>query len=121
MGGSSCLLFRTRGSERKVNLTRSKYKLKNKDIKILKAKILKSGLSISSLVATAWSSASTFRGSDLRGGANGARIRLEPQKNWEVNKPEQLEKVLSVYENISSETGVSLADIIILGGNLGIE
>ena len=94
---------------------------KDYDIKSVKSKIDEAGLSIQELVETAWASASTFRGSDLRGGANGARIRLEPQKNWEVNKPEQLEKVLSAYENISSETGVSVADIIILGGNLGIE
>ncbi|MEC9097694.1 MAG: peroxidase family protein, partial [Pseudomonadota bacterium] len=94
---------------------------KDYDINSVKSKIDEAGLSIQELVETAWASASTFRGSDLRGGANGARIRLEPQKNWEVNKPEQLEKVLSAYENISSETGVSVADIIILGGNLGIE
>ena len=94
---------------------------KDYDINSVKSKIDEAGLSIQELVETAWASASTFRGSDLRGGANGARIRLEPQKNWEVNKPEQLEKVLSAYENISSETGVSVADIIVLGGNLGIE
>ncbi len=94
---------------------------KDYDINSVKSKIDEAGLSIQELVETAWASASTFRGSDLRGGANGARIRLEPQKNWEVNKPEQLEKVLSAYENISSETGVSVADIMIVGGNLGIE
>ena len=94
---------------------------KDYDVKSVKSKIEESSLSIQELVETAWASASTFRGSDLRGGANGARIRLEPQKSWEVNKPEQLEKVLSVYETISSETGASIADIIILGGNHGIE
>ena len=73
------------------------------------------------MVETAWASASTYRGSDMRGGANGARIRLAPQKNWEVNKPEQLAKVLDVYEKISAETGASMADIIVLAGNLGIE
>jgi catalase-peroxidase len=73
------------------------------------------------MVETAWASASTFRSSDLRGGANGARIRLEPQKNWEVNNPEQLSKILDIYEKISLETGASVADIIVLSGNLGIE
>ena len=73
------------------------------------------------MVETAWASASTFRGSDMRGGANGARIRLEPQKNWEVNKPEQLSKVLGVLEGIASESGVSVADVIVLAGNVGIE
>ncbi len=99
------------------------------DIKYLKKKISDSKLSISELVYTAWSSASTFRGSDKRGGANGARIRLEPQKSWEVNEPEQLNKVLKVFKKIqtefnSSQLGdkeVSLADIIILGGCVGIE
>ena len=94
---------------------------KDYDISLVKKEIEESGLSIQELVETAWASASTYRGSDLRGGANGARIRLEPQRNWEVNKPSQLEKVLSVYETISSNTGVSVADIIILGGNVGIE
>jgi catalase-peroxidase len=94
----------------------------------LKDKILKSGLSISELVSTAWSSASTFRGSDKRGGANGGRIRLAPQKNWEANNPVQLEKVLSVLESIQKEfndasTGskVSIADLIVLGGSAAIE
>ena len=73
------------------------------------------------MVETAWASASTFRNSDLRGGANGARIRLAPQKDWEANKPEQLARVLSVYESISDETGASIADIIVLAGNVGIE
>ena len=94
----------------------------------LKAKVLASGLSISQLVSTAWGSASTFRGSDKRGGANGARIRLEPQKNWEVNQPEELAKVIATLERIQSEfnnsegaTKISLADLIILGGNAAVE
>ena len=91
------------------------------DVDALKTKIVESGLSVQELVETAWASASTFRGSDMRGGANGARIRLEPQKNWEVNKPEQLSKVLGVLEGISSESGVSVADVIVLAGNVGIE
>jgi catalase-peroxidase len=100
-----------------------------KDIADLKGKILASGLSISELVSTAWASASTFRGSDKRGGANGARIRLAPQKDWEVNQPEQLAKVLETLEGIqkafnSAQSGgkkVSLADLIVLGGCAGIE
>ncbi|HYF37958.1 MAG TPA: catalase/peroxidase HPI, partial [Prosthecobacter sp.] len=99
------------------------------DIKALKAKILGSGLSISQLVSTAWASASTFRGSDLRGGANGARIRLAPQKDWEVNQPGQLARVLKTLEGIQSEFNdsakkgkkVSLADLIVLGGCAAIE
>ena len=101
----------------------------DQDVASLKTKILDSGLSVSELVSTAWASASTFRGSDLRGGANGARIRLAPQKDWEVNQPAQLTKVLNTLEGIQSEfnfaqTGgkkVSLADLIILGGCAGIE
>jgi catalase-peroxidase len=99
------------------------------DIADLKGKILASGLPISRLVYTAWSSASTFRGSDMRGGANGARIRLEPQKNWEVNQPDQLQTVLQTLEGIQKEfndaqTGgkkVSLADLIVLGGCAAVE
>ncbi len=99
------------------------------DMVILKNKILSSGLSVSELVSTAWASASTFRGGDKRGGANGARIRLVPQKNWEVNNPPQLAKVLDVLENIQIEFNntqsgnkkVSLADLIVLGGNAAIE
>jgi len=99
------------------------------DIQALKAKILASGLSISELVYTAWSSAATFRGSDKRGGANGARIHLEPQRNWEVNMPEQLSKVLGVLEGIQKEFNagaaggkkVSLADLIVLGGCAAVE
>ena len=101
----------------------------DKDIKELKGKILDSGLSVSELVSTAWASASTFRGSDKRGGANGARIRLAPQKDWEVNNPEQLSKVLSTYETIqqwfnenqSGDKKVSMADLIVLGGAAAIE
>ena len=73
------------------------------------------------MVETAWASASTFRGTDMRGGANGARIRLEPQRSWEVNKPNELSKVLDVYTSISEKTGASIADVIVLAGNVGIE
>jgi len=100
-----------------------------RDIASLKGKILASGLSVSQLVSTAWASASTFRGSDKRGGANGARIRLAPQKDWEVNQPEQLQKVLKTLESIQSEFNkaqsggkkVSLADLIVLAGCAGVE
>ena len=99
------------------------------DIAALKAKILASGLSVSELVSTAWASASTFRGSDKRGGANGARIRLAPQKDWEVNEPAQLAKVLQTLESIQKEFNapqsggkkVSLADLIVLGGGAAVE
>jgi catalase-peroxidase len=91
------------------------------DLASVKAKIAASGLSISDRVATAWDSARTFRGSDMRGGANGARIRLAPQKDWEGNEPARLTKVLSVLEGIAAQTGASLADVIVLAGNLGIE
>ena len=98
------------------------HKLTDKDITTLKEKIAASGLTISQLVSTAWASASTFRGSDKRGGANGARIRLAPQKNWEVNNPAQLAKVLQTLEGIQKEfKNVSLADLIVLAGNVGIE
>ena len=100
------------------------YKLiSHKEIAKLKGKILDSGLSASELVATAWASASTFRGSDMRGGANGARIRLAPQKDWEVNQPEQLAKVLETLEGIQSNFNktVSLADLIVLAGCAGVE
>jgi len=107
-------------------IPKQKYKLKKNDINNLKSKILKSGLSVSDLVTTAWASASTFRGSDKRGGANGARIRLEPQKSWEVNNPKKLSKVLSKLEKIKKgfdtrKKNVSLADLIVLGGNVGVE
>jgi catalase-peroxidase len=91
------------------------------DIAVVKAKILASGLSISDRVATAWDSARTFRGSDKRGGANGARIRLAPQKDWEGNEPVRLARALAAYDAIASETGVSVADLIVLGGNSAIE
>ena len=91
------------------------------DVNAVKTKIADSGLSIQEMIETAWASASTYRGTDMRGGANGARIRLEPQKNWEANKPEQLSKVLSTLESIASETGASVADVIVLAGNVGIE
>ncbi|MFC2082164.1 catalase/peroxidase HPI, partial [Bacteroidota bacterium] len=100
--------------------------INDKDIASLKSKILDSGLSVSQLVSTAWASASTFRGSDKRGGSNGARIRLAPQKNWEVNNPAQLAKVIETLEGIQKEFNsggnmVSLADLIVLGGCAGIE
>lgn len=103
--------------------------INDQDIASLKAKILSSGLSVSELVSTAWASASTFRGSDKRGGANGARIALAPQKDWAVNQPAQLAKVLQVLKGIAEEfnntqsnaTSVSLADLIVLGGSAGIE
>ncbi|SDS35110.1 catalase/peroxidase HPI [Pseudomonas oryzae] len=91
------------------------------DVAAVKAKIAASGLSVSELVCTAWDSARTFRGSDNRGGANGARIRLAPQKDWEGNEPARLAKVLAVYEKIAAETGASVADVIVMGGNLGVE
>ena len=91
------------------------------DVKAVKAKIAATGLSVAEMVATAWDSARTFRGSDFRGGANGARIRLTPQKDWEGNEPARLEKVLKALEPIAKETGVSMADLIVLAGNLGVE
>jgi catalase-peroxidase len=103
--------------------------IEDNDIKLLKEKLLTSGLSISSLISTAWASASTFRGSDKRGGSNGARLRLSPQKNWEVNNPAQLSKVLETLERIQTEFNqsqkdgkqLSLADLIVLGGCAAIE
>ncbi len=91
------------------------------DVATVKAKIAAAGLLVSKMVATAWDSARTYRGSDHRGGANGARIRLAPQKDWAGNEPERLAKVLAVYEKIALETGASVADVIVLGGNVGIE
>jgi len=91
------------------------------DVAAVKAKIADAGLSVADMVATAWDSARTFRGSDMRGGANGARIRLAPQKDWEGNEPERLARVLAVLEPIAAETGASIADVIVLAGNLGIE
>lgn len=94
---------------------------KDYDVNTVKAKIAAAGLSISEMVATAWDSARTFRGSDMRGGANGARIRLAPQKDWEGNEPARLNKVLTVLEAIAMEHKASLADVIILAGNVGVE
>ena len=91
------------------------------DVATLKKKILESRLSISEMVSTAWASASTFRGTDKRGGANGARIRLAPQKDWEVNNPTDLSKILKVYMDLSDESGFSVADLIVLGGNAAVE
>lgn len=91
------------------------------DVAAVKAKIAASGLSVSDMVATAWDSARTYRGSDMRGGANGARIRLAPQKDWEGNEPARLARVLGVLEGIAADTGASVADVIVLAGNLGVE
>lgn len=93
----------------------------NYDVAAVKAKIAAAGLSVGDMVATAWDSARTFRGSDYRGGANGARIRLAPQKDWEGNEPARLAKVLAAYAKIAAETGASVADVIVLGGNVGLE
>lgn len=93
----------------------------NYDIDALKSKIQASGLSVQELVATAWDSARTYRGSDLRGGANGARLRLAPQKDWAGNEPERLAKVLSILEPLAAEAGASIADTIVLAGNVGLE
>ncbi|MEP3345323.1 MAG: catalase/peroxidase HPI [Litoreibacter sp.] len=91
------------------------------DVSAVKAKIAASGLSMSEMVSTAWDSARTYRGSDMRGGANGARIRLAPQKDWDGNEPTRLAKVLGVLEGIAADTGASVADVIVLAGNLGVE
>ena len=93
----------------------------NYDVNLVKEKIASSTLSVQEMIETAWASASTFRRSDMRGGANGARIRLAPQKNWEANKPEQLSKVINTLESIAKKTGASVADVIVLAGNVGIE
>ena len=93
----------------------------NYDVDAVKAEIAKSGLTIQEMVETAWASASTYRGTDMRGGANGARIRLAPQKDWQANKPDQLQRVLSVLEPIAAAAGASVADVIVLAGNVGIE
>ncbi len=94
---------------------------KDYDVATVKAKIAASGLSVAEMVSTAWDSARTFRGSDKRGGANGARIRLAPQKDWEGNEPARLAKALAIYDKIAAETGASIADVIVLAGNIGIE
>jgi len=91
------------------------------DVDAVKAKIAAAGLATGDMVATAWDSARTYRGSDMRGGANGARIRLAPQKDWEGNEPDRLAKVLTVYEAIAADTGASVADVIVLAGNVGVE
>ena len=91
------------------------------DVASVKKEIIDANLTVQQMVETAWASASTFRSTDLRGGANGSRIRLAPQKDWDVNKPDQLMKILDTYASISSKTGVSIADIIVLAGNVGIE
>jgi len=91
------------------------------DVKAVKAKIAASGLSVSEMVTTAWDSARTYRGSDMRGGTDGARIRLAPQKDWEGNEPARLKKVLGVLEGIAAQTGASVADVIVLAGNVGVE
>ncbi|OWY17690.1 catalase/peroxidase HPI [Thioclava sp. JM3] len=91
------------------------------DVEAVKEKIAASDLSVAELVSTAWDSARTYRGSDMRGGANGARIRLAPQKDWEGNEPARLQKVLSVLEPIAAEAGASVADVIVLAGNVGVE
>ena len=95
--------------------------LSDNEEKAVRTELANSGLTQQQMIETAWASASTFRGSDNRGGANGARIRLEPQKNWEVNNPSQLASVLEVYEQIAADTGASIADIIVIGGAVGIE
>ncbi|TNJ44930.1 catalase/peroxidase HPI [Tamlana fucoidanivorans] len=99
------------------------YELSKADVSALKNQIVASGLTVSELVKTAWASASTYRGSDMRGGANGGRIRLGPQKDWEVNNPNELAKVLSVYEGIQKgfNGAISIADLIVLGGSVGVE
>ncbi|MFA4132923.1 MULTISPECIES: catalase/peroxidase HPI [unclassified Brevibacillus] len=101
----------------------AEYELTDADVAELKTRILDSGLTVSELVTTAWASASTFRGSDMRGGANGARIRLAPQKDWEVNEPKKLEKVLTIMGVIQEDFGkkVSMADLIVLGGSAAVE
>tara|TARA_B100001013_G_scaffold8373_1_gene5165 strand:+ start:1589 stop:3718 length:2130 start_codon:yes stop_codon:yes gene_type:complete len=91
------------------------------DVDAVKALIAEARLTVQEMVETAWASASTFRGSDMRGGANGARIRLSPQKDWEANKPEQLAHVLTLLEGIAEDTGASIADVIVLAGNVGLE
>ena len=129
MGPKACYLGNEVPKEELIwqdPVKKPKYKLKKSDIKTLKSKISKSKLSVSELVSTAWASASTYRGSDKRGGANGARVSLEPQISWDVNDPNQINKVIKTLEKIKNKfdnkkKSVSLADLIVLGGNLGIE
>ncbi len=129
MGPKACYLGNEVPKEELIwqdPVKKPKYKLKKSDIKTLRSKISKSKLSVSELVSTAWASASTYRGSDKRGGANGARVSLEPQISWDVNDPKQIKKVIKTLEKIknkfdSKKKSVSLADLIVLGGNVGIE
>ena len=129
MGPRACYLGTDVPKEKLIwqdPVPKQKYKIKKNEIKKLKAQILKSGLKISELVTAAWASASSFRGSDKRGGANGARLRLEPQKNWEVNKVSKTDKVIRVLEKIKKKFDnkmktVSIADLIVLGGGVAIE
>ena len=129
MGPRSCYLGPDVPKEELIwqdPIPKNKYKLTTKDISKLKNKILKSGLSISQLVSTAWASASTFRGSDKRGGANGSRIRLSPQKDWKINKTAKVDNVIKVLEKIKkgfdgNKKSVSIADLIVLAGNTAIE
>jgi len=129
MGPKACYLGNEVPKEELIwqdPVKKPKYKLKKSDIKTLKSKISKSKLSVSELVSTAWASASTYRGSDKRGGANGARVALEPQISWDVNDPSQINKVIKTLEKIKNKfdnkkKSVSLADLIVLGGNVGIE
>ena len=129
MGPKACYLGNEVPKEELIwqdPVKKPKYKLKKSDIKTLKSKISKSKLSVSELVSTAWASASTYRGSDKRGGANGARVALEPQISWDVNDPKQINKVIKTLEKIKNKfdnkkKSVSLADLIVLGGNVGIE
>ena len=95
--------------------------LSDAEASAIKAAVKDSGLSLQEMVETAWASASTFRSSDKRGGANGARIRFAPMSGWAANKPEQLSKVLGIYEGIASEHNASMADVIVLGGAAGVE
>jgi len=129
MGPKACYLGNDVPKEELIwqdPIDKPKYKLKTKDIKDLKSKILKSKLSISEMVSTAWASASTYRGSDKRGGANGARILLEPQNSWKVNNPKNLSKVISELKKVKDKfdgkkKSVSMADLIVLAGGVGIE
>ena len=129
MGPKACYLGKEVPKEELIwqdPIDKPKYRLKAKDIKDLKFLISKSKISNSNLISTAWASASTFRGSDKRGGANGARIMLEPQKNWKVNNPRKLSQVIKSLEKIKNKFDtkkrrVSMADLIILGGNVGVE
>ena len=129
MGPKACYLGNEVPKEELIwqdPIDKPKYKLKLADIKSLKSRISKSKISVSDLVSTAWASASSFRGSDKRGGANGARIMLEPQKSWRVNKPKKLSQIIKSLQKIKNKfdnkkKNVSMADLIVLAGNVGIE